>query len=87
MLSRPAGFILYGNIGVDFFTIFEMSYPNVKFRLRLFRARLGFHMNSENPNVSLGIVECTFHTRSVALKDAYHKKRIVMLAYTTMDFN
>ena len=87
MLSRPAGFILYGNIGVDFFTTFEMPYPNMKIRLRLFRARLEFHMISEIPNISFGIVDCAFYTGSVALKDAYHKKQIVMLAYTAMEFN
>ena len=39
-------------------------------------------MISDNPNVSLGIVDCSLYTRRFALKDDYHKKRVDMLAYT-----
>ena len=55
--------------------------------LRLIRARPNFYMISDNPNVSLGIVDCSLYTRRVALKDDYHKKRMDMLAYTPVDFN
>ena len=58
MLSRPDGFLLYGKLGVEFFSTFELLYPNIKFRLRLIRARPNFYMISDNPNVSLGIVDC-----------------------------
>ena len=44
-------------------------------------------MNSDNPNVSLGFVGCSFYTRRIALKDDYHKKRMDMLAYTPVEFN
>ena len=44
-------------------------------------------MTSGNPNVSLGIVDCSVHTRRIALKDDYHKKRMDMLAYTPAEFN
>ena len=44
-------------------------------------------MISENPNVSLGIVECSFYTRRIALKVYYHKKRMDMPAYTPVEFN
>ena len=30
MLSRPDGFMLYGNLGVDFFSTPELLHPNVK---------------------------------------------------------
>ena len=43
-------------------------------------------MISDNPNVSLGIVDCSFHTRHIALKDDYHKKRMDMLAYNPVEF-
>ena len=59
----------------------------MKIRLRLIRARPNFHMISDNPNVSLGIVICSLYTRRIALKDEYHKKRMDMLAYTPVEFN
>ena len=35
MLSRPDGFMLYVKMGFDFFSTFEILYPNLKIRLRL----------------------------------------------------
>ena len=58
MLSRPDGFMLYGKLGVDFFSTSELLYPNMNIRLRLIRARPHSYMISDNPNVSLGIVDC-----------------------------
>ena len=75
MLSRPDGFMLYGNLGVGFFSFSELLFPNMKVRLRLIRARRNFCMISDNPNVILGIVDCSVYTRRIALKDDYHKKR------------
>ena len=75
LLSRPDGFILYGKLGIDFFSTSELLYPNMKTRLRPIRARPNFYMISDNPNVSLGIVDCSLYTRCIALKDDYHKKR------------
>ena len=43
-------------------------------------------MISDNPNISLGIVDCSLYTRRIALKDDYHKKRIDMLAYAPVDY-
>ena len=87
MLSRPDGFMLYGKLGVDFFSTSELLYPNMKIGLRLIRARPNFYMISGNPNVSLGIVDCSLYTRCIALKDDCHKKRMDMLAYTPVEFN
>ena len=87
MLSRPDGFMLYGKLEVDFFSTSELLYSNMKVRLRLIRARPNFYMISDNPNVSLGIVDCSLYTRRIALKDYYHKKRMDMLAYTPVEFN
>ena len=58
----------------------------MKIRLRLIRARLNFYMISDNPNVSLGIVDCSLYTRRIALKDDYHKMRLHMLAYVPVEF-
>ena len=44
-------------------------------------------MISDNPNVSLGIVDCSLYTRNIALKDDYHKKQMDMFAYTPVEFN
>ena len=68
MLSRPDGFILYGKSRVDFFSTSELLYPNMKNRQRLIRARPKIYMISVNPNISLGIVDCSFYTRRIALK-------------------
>ena len=87
MLSRPDGFMLYGKLGVDFFSTWELLYPNKKTRLRLIRARPKFYMISDNPNVSLGIIDCSLYTRRIALKDDYHRKRMDMLAYIPVEFN
>ena len=81
LLSRPDGFMLYGKMGVDFSTS-ELLHPNIKIRLRLIRARPDIYMISDNPNFSLGIVDCSIYTRRNALKDHYQKKRMDMLAYT-----
>ena len=43
-------------------------------------------MITDNPNFSLGIVDCSIYTRRIALKDDYHKKRMDMLAYTPVEF-
>ena len=73
MFSRPDDLMLYGKLGVDFFSISELLYPNMKIRQRLIRARHNFYMISDNPNVSLEVVDCSFYTRRIALKDDYQK--------------
>ena len=87
MLSRPDGFMLYGKLGVDFFSTSELLYPNMKISLRLIGARLYFIMISDNHNVSLVIVDCSIYTRRIALNDDYQKKRMDMLAYIPVEFN
>ena len=87
LLSRTDGFMLYGKLGIDFFSTSELLYPNTKLRLRLIRARPNFYMIKNNPNVSLGIVDCSLYTRCIALKHDYHKKRMDMLAYAPVEYN
>ena len=87
LLSRPDGFMLYGQLGIDFFSTSELLYPNMKIRLRLIRARPSFYMISDNPYVIRGNVHCSLFTRRIALKDDYHKKRMDMLAYTPVEYN
>ena len=85
LLSRPDGFMWYGKLGIDSFSTSELLYPNMKNRLRLIRARPSYYMISDNPNVSLGIVDCSLYTRRIALKDDYHKKVMDMLAYASVE--
>ena len=59
----------------------------MKIRLRLIRARPNFYMISDNPNVSLGVVDRSLYTRRIAFKDDYHKERMDMRAYTLVEFN
>ena len=87
LVSGPDGFVLYGKLGIDFFSTSQLLYPNMKIRLRLITARPNFYKISDNPNVSLGIVDCSFYARRIALKDDYHKKRIDMLAYAPVEYN
>ena len=44
-------------------------------------------MISNNPNVTLRIVDCPFYTRRIALMGDYYKKRMDMLAYTPVELN
>ena len=87
LYSRSDGFMLYGKLGIDFLTISELLYPNIKVRIRLIRARPKLCMISENPNVSLGIVDCSLYTWRVMLKEDYHKKRMSQLAYAPVECN
>ena len=87
LYSRPEGFTLYGKLGIDFFATSELLYPNTKVRIKLIRARPNFYMISDNPNVSLGIVDCSLCTRRVALKDEYHQKNMDKLVYAPVEYN
>ena len=86
LLSRPDGFMLYGKLGIDFFSTSELLYPNMKITLGLIRARPNFYMISDNPRINLGIVDCSLYTRCIALKDDYQKKRMEMLAYAPVAY-
>ena len=79
--------MLYGKLGINFFSTSELLYPIMKIRLRLISARPNLYMISGNPNISRGIVACSVYTRRIALKDDYHKKRMDMLAYAPVEYN
>ena len=87
LLSRSDGFMLYGKLGLDFFSISEMLSPNMKNTLQPIRARTKNYMISDKPNVSLGNAVCSFDTRRIPLKDDYHKQPIDMFAKTLLEFN
>ena len=72
---------------MDFFSTSELLYPNTKIRLCLIRDRPNFYLISDNPNASLGIVGCSLYTSRIALKEDYHKKRMVLLACSLLENN
>ena len=74
LYSRPVGYMLNGNLSIDFLTTSEPLYPNMKVRIRLIRAPPNFYMIRENPNVSLGNVDYSLYTRRVMLKEDNHKR-------------
>ena len=86
LYSGPDSFMLYGKLVIDFRTASELLYPNTKVRIRQVRTRPNFYMISENPNVSLGFVDCSLYTRLLMLKEDYHKKRMSQLAYTPVEY-
>ena len=79
--------MLYGKLGVDFFSTSELMYLNMIIRLRLSRARPNFCMKSDNRNVNLGFVDCLLYSRRIAVTDDYQSKRVDMLVFTSMEFN
>ena len=79
--------MLYGKLGVNFFSVSDLLYQNMKIRLRLVRARPTFHMISDNSNVGLGTFICSLYTRFIVLNYNYQKKGMDMLAFTPVDFN
>ena len=86
LYCRPDGFMLYAKLGIDSLTFSDLLYPNMKVRIRLIRARPNLYMISENPNVGLGIVDCSLYIRRVMLKEDYHKKRMSQLAYAPVEY-
>ena len=79
--------MLYGKLRIDFSSSSELFFPNMKTRLRLIRAKPKFYKISDNPNVSLGIVDCSLYTRRIAPIDDYHRNRMNLLAYAHVEYN
>ena len=67
-------FSLYGRLALDLFTCKLWFLPNTNVRrIKLIRARPNFYMLSDNPNVSLKIVDCSLFTRRVLLAEPNHQ--------------
>ena len=86
LLIRPDGFMLYGKLGVDFFSNSELLYPTMQVRLRGIRAIPRFYMISDNPKGNLGIVDCSLHTRRIALLGNHHTKRVEIIIPREVQF-
>ena len=57
LLHGTARLILYGKRGVDFFSTFELLYPNKRLRLRLIIAQPNSYKISDKPNFKVGTVD------------------------------
>ena len=77
--------MLYGKLSINVLKIWELLYPNMKVRIRILRAQPKFYMKSENPNVGLGIVNCSQYTRRLMLREDYNKKRMSQIAYAPVE--
>ena len=72
-LETGITFSLYGRrLVIDWFTCEKLLLPNTKVRIKLIRARPNFYMLSDNPNVSLKIVDCSLFTRRVLVAEPNH---------------
>ena len=56
ILSGTDGFMLYGKLGVDFFSTCEWLYPNMNIRLRLIRVKPNFYMITLDPIIVLELL-------------------------------
>ena len=54
MLTRSNGFMLYGKLGVDFFSSSELLFLIFKNRLQFIRVKTNFYRISDKPSVNLG---------------------------------
>ena len=72
-LGTGITFSLYGKLAIDLFTCEKLLLPNTKVRIKLIRARPNFYMLSDNPNVSLKIVDCSLFTRRVLVAEPNHQ--------------
>ena len=66
-------FSLSGRLTIDLYTCEKLLLPNTKVRMELIRARPNFYMESDNPNVSLKIVDCSLFTRRNLVAEANHQ--------------
>ena len=66
-------FSLYGRLAFDLFTCEKLLLLKTKVRIKLIRAKLNFYMLSDNPNVSLKIVDCSLFTRKILVAEPNHQ--------------
>ena len=73
VLGSGITFSLYGRLAIDLFTCEKFLLPKTKVRIKLIRARTNFYMLSDNPNVSLKIVDCSLFTRRILVAEPNHQ--------------
>ena len=66
-------FSLYGRLPIDLCFCEKLFVPKTKIQIELIGARPNFYMLSENPNVSLKIVDCLLFTRRMLVAEPNHQ--------------
>ena len=72
-LGTGITFSLYGRLAINLFAGEKLLLPNTKVRIKITRARPYFYMQSDNPNVSLKIGDCSLFTRTVLVAEFNHQ--------------
>ena len=72
-LGTGITFSLYGRLAIDLFICEKLLQQNTKVRIKLVRAGPNFSMLSDNPNVSLKIVDCSLFTRRILVAEPNHQ--------------
>ena len=72
-LGTGITFSLYERLVIDLFTCKKLLLPNTKVRIKLLPARPIFYMLSDNPNVSLKIVNFSLFTRRILVAEPNHQ--------------
>ena len=72
-LGSGITFSLYGRLAIDLLTCEKLILPKTKVRIKLIRARPNFYMLSDNPNVSLKIVDCSLFTKRILVAEPNHQ--------------
>ena len=70
-LGTGITFPLYRRLAINLFTCEKLLLPSTKVRIK--RARPNFYMLSDNPNVSLTIVDCSLFTRRILVAEPNHQ--------------
>ena len=72
-LGSGITFSLYGRLAIDLFTCEKLLLPKTKVRNKLIRARPNSYMLTDNPNVTLKIVDCSLFTRRILVAEPNHQ--------------
>ena len=72
-MGTGINFSPYGRLAIDLFTCEKRLLPNTKVRIKLIRARPNFYMLSDNPIVSVKIIDCSLFTRRILLAEPNHQ--------------
>ena len=86
-LESVITFSLYGRLAIDVFTCEKLLLPKTKVRNKLIRARPNFYMLSDNPNVSLKIVDCSLFTRKIVVAEPNHQYLPWNLEWEPAEYN
>ena len=74
-LSTPDWLMLYGKVGMNFLSTFELPYPNTNIEIRHMEARPIFYLISDNHKVSFRIKDCSLYPRRFVLQEINGEKR------------